>query len=381
MKIRCHCSVPHRLAGLTLIELLVALVMGLVLMAGVVTVFVSNKQTYQLQDAMSRLQENGRLALLLLERDLRNAGAGSCLKSVTKVQNMLNTPSSFPAFMGPPITGADSDRGQTTWVPPLDKTTNYFGVTPVNGTDIVTIRGGENEGIRVTKQPGWTTSNKCGGSNMHTTPRADICKFDIIMVTDCRTSAVMQATSLQNNSGQLSVVGHNTGVGTPGNSTHCVDDYYAPPNQGEIIRLNLRTYFVGDNGRGGTSLYRAGFRRPGNCGSVSGDDPQDLVEELVEGVEDMQILYGVDDDGDEAVEKYQSASEVTDWNQVVSVRVSLLLQSIRAKVLPSDVDQSKVIGSSAYEGSEYYSWNLGSLTDSRLRQTYTVTVAVRNKVL
>ena len=45
-----------------------------------------------------------------------------------------------------------------------------------------------------------------------------------------------------------------------------------------------------------------------------------LVEELVEGVEDMQLLYGVDEDENGGVDRYQDASEVADWNDVVSVR-------------------------------------------------------------
>ena len=66
------------LQGLSLIELLVAIVMGLVLIGGVVTVFVANKQTYRFQDALARLQENGRYVLNRMERDIRMADTGGC---------------------------------------------------------------------------------------------------------------------------------------------------------------------------------------------------------------------------------------------------------------------------------------------------------------
>jgi type IV pilus assembly protein PilW len=371
---RLDCILRGR--GLTLIELLVALVMGLVLIAGVVTVFVANKETYRFQDAMSRLQENGRLALLLLERDLRNAGAGGCIGKVTNIQVMLNKPAEFPAFYGPPIVGIDNWNGSGT------DATNYFKVSPKLGTDVITIRGGEGSGIRISKQPGWTAGNACGGANIHTTPHADICKFDNIMVTNCKDAAIMQATNVQANSGQLSVVDHNTGTGTPGNETHCVNDYYGPPSPGEIVRLNLRTYYVKDNGRQGTSLYRAGFRRPGGCPKNNQDTPISVDEELVEGVEDMQVLYGIDKNGDGNV-TYEVAPAATsdDWGKVVSVRVNLLLQSVDPKVLSHATDASLIVSKASYQGSsEFHSWDLAGVEDSRLRQTYMTTVAVRNRV-
>ena len=59
--------------GLTLIEILVALVISLVLMAGVIQLFIGSKQTYRFHDALSRLQENGRLALDTMATDIRMA--------------------------------------------------------------------------------------------------------------------------------------------------------------------------------------------------------------------------------------------------------------------------------------------------------------------
>ena len=60
--------------GLSLVELLVAMTVGLLLTAGVLTVFVNSKQTYRVQDNLSHLQENGRFALILLGNALRMAG-------------------------------------------------------------------------------------------------------------------------------------------------------------------------------------------------------------------------------------------------------------------------------------------------------------------
>lgn len=60
--------------GLTLVEILVALVISAFLMAGVIQLFIGSKQTYRSHDALSRIQENGRFALEAMSRDIRAAG-------------------------------------------------------------------------------------------------------------------------------------------------------------------------------------------------------------------------------------------------------------------------------------------------------------------
>lgn len=60
--------------GLTLVEILVALVISLFLTAGVIQLFIGTKQTYRFHDALSRLQENGRFALDRMTWDIRMAG-------------------------------------------------------------------------------------------------------------------------------------------------------------------------------------------------------------------------------------------------------------------------------------------------------------------
>lgn len=61
-------------SGLTLIELMVAMVLGLLLTAAVIQVFAGSRSSNTVQSGMSRLQENARFALDALARDIGNAG-------------------------------------------------------------------------------------------------------------------------------------------------------------------------------------------------------------------------------------------------------------------------------------------------------------------
>ena len=60
----------QRQSGLTLVEIMVALVVGAVLLTGVAQIYAGSKATYRLQDSLARLQENGRFALSFLTLSL-----------------------------------------------------------------------------------------------------------------------------------------------------------------------------------------------------------------------------------------------------------------------------------------------------------------------
>lgn len=76
-QVRARGLTPH---GFTLVELMVALTVSLLLLAGVIQVYVSSKQAYRVQDNVARIQESGRLAMGFLTRYLRLAGYRSNLQ-------------------------------------------------------------------------------------------------------------------------------------------------------------------------------------------------------------------------------------------------------------------------------------------------------------
>ncbi len=88
---------------------------------------------------------------------------------------------------------------------------------------------------------------------------------------------------------------------------------------------------------------------------------------LAEGVDDMQILYGVDDDADNAANRYANAAAITDWATVVSVRLALLFNTTIA-VEASDLTQNYTLLGTAS----------GPFTDRMRRRVVTTTVTLRN---
>ena len=66
------------MAGLSLIELMVALVLGLLVVAAAIGIFLSNRQTYRTTESVGRVQESARVAFELMARDVREAGGNAC---------------------------------------------------------------------------------------------------------------------------------------------------------------------------------------------------------------------------------------------------------------------------------------------------------------
>lgn len=233
--------------GLSLVELMVALVISLFLTAGVIQLFIGSKQTYRFHDALSRLQENGRLALDTMAADIRMAGFG--YRNIDAIQDNANV-----------ITSRWIDGSATTT--PLGLCPNANPAVP------------------------------------------NVCSFRRYSV---------QAR---------------TGGGTV---PTCV---------------NART-----------SLFQ---QRDGAA-----------ANELVEGVEAMQLLYGEDTTGDRVADRYVAAAAVGNWSNVVSVRIYLLLVSLEDNI----VTQPQTIFFPADTN------NAWPVNDRCLRQPFSTTIVVRNRML
>ncbi len=65
---------PNAALGFTLVELLLAMMLGLGLMAGVIQIFISTQNTYRMEEGLARIQDNGRFTLDLIIPQLRMAG-------------------------------------------------------------------------------------------------------------------------------------------------------------------------------------------------------------------------------------------------------------------------------------------------------------------
>jgi type IV pilus assembly protein PilW len=126
--------------GLTLVELMIAMVIGLVLTGGVIQIFVANNQTYRVTENMSRVQENGRFALDNLGKIIRLAGFKGDTETSPDAEYVTNTTAS-PAITftnGQTVSGTDGGIGAANNLDPSDALfIRYRGASLGSMTDCI----------------------------------------------------------------------------------------------------------------------------------------------------------------------------------------------------------------------------------------------------
>lgn len=109
--------------GLTLIELMVALLLGLIFSAAAFQLLLTNQRTFGLQQALSTLQEDGQMALRYMAADIRNAGRGSLLQGTM-----------VPVILDPTHPAGFSQNGNTH----DELVVQYLGTSDCQGTSLGT---------------------------------------------------------------------------------------------------------------------------------------------------------------------------------------------------------------------------------------------------
>lgn len=351
-----------RQKGLSLIELMIAVTLGLILMTGVMQVFLSSKTVFSSQQALSRVQETGRLAIEFLSRDIRMAGYMGCATRVAGMEITNTLKDSSKVFYN----FSSAVNGYTNATLPSGTLTK----TIVADTDVLVLRSAAGSGAQISKnntsgavfitKAGDVEAGACTGGKDRI---SGVCEKDIVVVADCEKSRVFQVTSLAAGSGADAgnvTVGHDDTAMTPGNTLPVWGGSAADASEtftsgAELLAATTNIYFIADGVSGRPSLWQ-------NTNGIS--------VELLEGVDDISILYGVDTNKDFVPDKYVNAGGVTatGWPNVVAVKIELLVTSIEDKVLPE-------IQKYTFEGGER------TPDDRRLRKVFSTTVGIRSRLL
>jgi type IV pilus assembly protein PilW len=313
----------RRQRGFSLVELMVALVLGLLVIGGVGGVFLSQRELYRQNENLARMQENARYAFEVMARSLREAGGNLC--GASKVANVLNNASSnWWSNWGEGIHGYKGNDNS------FPKAFGTGRAERVSGTEAVVVWSGTlNEEVTVTSH---NSNSNPPYFTVNTNPGID--KGDILLVCDYKQAAIFQTTNA--NSSNVTIV-HNTGASvSPGNCSQYLGCSCGQPpdnpnnpnscsypfeNGGFISKLAAYAWYIGYNGRGGRSLYR--LKLQNNNGTAG-----DTAEEVAEGVINLQIQYLTRDDAGNLATGYVDAGQVADWTKVVAVRLEFTLQSL-----------------------------------------------------
>lgn len=330
--------------GVSLVELMVAIAVGLLLVSALVGLYLSNKSTYSAVSQTDRLMENARFALDLLARDIRLADhwGGVEAGDVSYTPTVTNDCSTNFATFGPSGStirqGINGYDGSAT--PPSDLSGCITsGSDYVAQTDIIALRHASTVALPST-DPG-------GGAPW---------------VGDTDNASRLFVRSAVGRTGQL-LAGSGIPSGTDPNGTYnypyVANVYFIRPCN---VKAGTTCASTDDGGSPIPTLTRVTLN---NSGAM-------VQEALIEGVENMQLEYGVDTDNDGFANSYDNAATITannQWNSVVSVRISLLVRSAQS--------ETGYVSDNAYELAGDVS--VAAANDNYRRRIYSLVVQIRNR--
>jgi type IV pilus assembly protein PilW len=306
-------SLISRKRGFSLVELMIAMVLGLFLIGGVVSVFLANRQVYRQNENLGRMQENARYAFEIVGRDVREAGGIVCGSKFTPTNTISNPSTNWWSSWNDGTKNTNGIRGFEGKQSDEDfpQAFGTAAASRVEGADddttpdalITQSASGNTFGI--------TAHDPTGTHNftLNTTGHG-FSIGDAIMACDYTKAALFTITGP---SGSNPISGNQIEHATTVLQTLIFQ------SGGQLARLSASAWYIGFNGRGGRSLYRV---------PLGGNS-----EEIAEGVTDLQIQYLVKDVNNNLPDSYVDADNITtpdEWKRVVAVRIVFTLSSLEA---------------------------------------------------
>ncbi|MFC1665481.1 PilW family protein [Pseudomonadota bacterium] len=318
-------------SGFTLIELLVAITISLFVLAGVGVVMVSSRSTYEAQDFNARLQENARFAIQFLSHDLRMAGYWGCASNLSGGDPLAVSANSYTSIKGATVGVGD------------DLTIEY--ADPTYSLNVTSALKGSSAIASVEANSGDSSQFEDG---------------DTIVIADCAGAEKVTISA------DPAVTGSVVNLTV---SPALTRNYI---NNAEVRLFTSRAYSVALNGQNIPTL------------KLDGAD-------LVQGVELMRFLFGLDSDGDGAPNSYVNRSSSPDLSTAVSVQTGILVRSISNYRNPnSDSNDTREFGTVKGQENDgkYDILDLdvntvgAAIDDLRVnRHVFTTTLKVRNKAI
>ena len=383
----------RRARGFSLVELMVAMTLGLLVIAAASSVFVGARNAYTATNSVSAQSDSARFAADFITRALRSSGFIGCAES-QHVFGMFNTYSVLDGFAGNNIGGnivegfeaSGSHPGQTItlpsavsadntasdWTPNLPSGSTYglLGTSTgnvVSGSDILVTYSTQN-------LPPISATSISSSSITATLPTGYTNLAQLLPVgsaavlSDCTKGYAFQVTAVS--SASPYTISHTaTSAMTMGNATGSA---LFIMGSGFVYLPTTSIYYIALGTDGDGALWRSDLTLQSGGGGIFQMSPVELVPDI----ENMQILYGIDPNLTHGATEYVRADQVTSsctdgtWNCVVSVSVALLVSSpIGATQKPASSNplSYSLLGTTITEP-----------IDTRQRHVYQFTVALRD---
>ncbi len=269
---------PTKQAGLSLLELMVAMIVGLFIIVGISSVYLGNKRSNITTNELSQLQDNGRAILEQLTETIQHTGYSS-----------TSAAPSNEVFITSAVANASCSDGSDSVL-----NTGIFSTMANNtayGDTVGVIYLGDNQ-----------LNADCGAAELP---------------ASCR-----------------------MGSGATSAAARIYNYFYVAPGA-----------------TGVPELLCSGSRNT-------------AAQTIAQGVENLQLTYGEDSNADGTPDRYVNSANVTNWGNVVSVHIAVLVRSLRPIAVANEARSYRLSDDAII-----------STNDRYLRAVFTTTIRLRNVTL
>jgi len=377
-------TAPGSASGFTLIEVMIGLVLSSVILLGISQLFAANSKTYKLLIGQSTLQESARFALGMMTRSAQAASYRGCVapgEGLNKTSTDLlpyeyDLSNSMRGFDG---NGANWSPSITTVIPSsvgatnintyadLGASTGIDTTTIQNNTDILNVTYITERQFRLNADmPGAADIPVSGPSGTATATTAEIASSfpvnSLAMIYDCEKHTVFEVTG-----SAAGIIEHALSTGAYGNDRVALAPFNTYETDAAVAPITSETYYIAPS----LDLNRIGnyplslWRKTGVEAPV----------ELIAGIEDLQLQYGMDTDNDGVPNLYRVPIAGLDFDEAVALRITVVTNSV-------DDVQATLPPTHGCAATPFYPTGQpckDATIDGLLRRSFSQTIALRNR--
>ena len=290
--------------GFTLIEMMIAVVLGLVLLLAVTNIFIASNKTIQSTQLSNKIQESQRLSLELLNRELREAGGNACSSSIEIGSAMKNQTGAYWTSWKNGLFGYDGSAA----TPGTAFGSAYSN--RISGTPAIDLYSAVSDVTNV------STKMATGTDNLAVDNTAGYASGDIVFACDTSVGFLFRINSISggalSHADSTSATGNCSRVFSYTDSCNNSATGYMFDVNATVAKVNAVRWYIGQNKKGTRSLFRA-VLAPNALSTASSVSS---VTEVASGVQSLNVEYL-----QQGAAAYTNAAGVTDWGKVASVKI------------------------------------------------------------
>jgi type IV pilus assembly protein PilW len=259
----------RRQRGFSLVEMLVAVALGLLVVGGVAAVLVSSSGVYRSADGRAQIQESARFSLSMMQEDIRMAGYMGCFNPHMFGRKATNLADNAAAADGDYATSLGGyEAGTASWTPALDSSIGAIGAhTPVPGSDVLLVRAPIGQSLPLSEEM-INTSQPIPLASVE-----GLVDGGLAVIADCSAANVFIVTNTPANKKVL----HDHSRNTDAKLTRAFSSF----QHATVTPVASMAYFIAPSASG-VAGQRAMWRQVG----------KEAAEEVADGVDSMQVEYG-----------------------------------------------------------------------------------------